>query len=84
MKYFYLVLTLSLLYLCLRVIKLLDNTAGVLIIIILTSLVGLLVKVNSKENKPLQNLGWGLLYGGLSAFLLIIVSIIWLAFNFPR
>jgi hypothetical protein len=84
MKYFYLILTVLLQFLCLRVIKLLDNPTILLAIVGLSLLIGILVKLNNKENKPLRDLGWGLFYGSLASLALLVVFMIWLSFNFPK
>jgi hypothetical protein len=54
------------------------------VVFILVLLAGVLIKENSKQNKTLRDLGWGLLYGGSIALLMTFGFLIWLLFNFPR
>jgi hypothetical protein len=84
MRYVYLVLTIALLCICFKALKLLDNPVILLLIFILVLLAGMLIKKNSKENKTLGDLGWGLFYGGSVALLMTFAFLIWLLFNFPK
>lgn len=85
MRYLYLFLTLSIQYLCVYALKLLDNPALIFCIFVFLLAGGIIATAIGKKGSAfLKDLGWGLLYGSLTSVILVVIFLVWLSFNFPR
>ena len=66
-------------------LKLLDNFNSILIIFLFSILIGLTIKLLSKNRSvSLNHLGWGILYGSITTVSLLLISITLLGYNFPK
>lgn len=66
-------------------LKLLDNFDSILIIFLFSILIGLAIKLLSKNRSiSLNHLGWGILYGSITTVTLLLITMTWLAYNFPK
>jgi hypothetical protein len=85
MKYIFLLATLALQFLVVKSLKLLDNFTAIIGVFLLSILIGIIMKYAlTNKNSILANVGWGILYGSLTAIGLVVIFIIRLSFNFPK
>jgi len=74
MRYLFAVLTVGFLYFCLSKIRLTDSIALLVLPVAATFIAGIVIKTYAKnKNQTLTDLGWGLLWGSLSAIILGLV-----------
>jgi amino acid permease len=74
MKIISFIVTLFMHFLIILSLKLLDNFNTILIIVFASTIIGLSIKLFYKNhNTNLNHLGWGILYGSLTAFISILL-----------
>jgi len=85
MKIVYFFLTLIVHLLIIVNLKLLDNFNSILMIFLFSILIGLAIKLLSKNRSTnLKHLGWGILYGSITTVTLLLIAMTWLGYNFPK
>ncbi len=78
------ILTISIQFLAILSLKLLDNFFLIIMIFIACLLGGRSMKSSSSSNSQKKEIGWGIFYGSLTSLTLTIVFIIWLVLNYPK
>ncbi len=64
-------------------IKILDNLYNTFIIMIVFTLTGYMLS-RIKDKPAVADIGWGILYGSLTAIALTGGFLVWLIYNFPK
>lgn len=64
--------------------KILDNLFEVIVFLSCFILIGFLIKVSNQSTNKLKEIGWGVLYGSLTTFVLTLSFLTWLVYNFPK
>ena len=80
MKYISFCVTLALHFWAAKTLKLLDRFDTVMAIFLLVLLVGGALNFLEKGSM-VGKIGWGLFYGSLTAFILVVIFLIWLSQN---
>ena len=78
------ILTISIQFLAIISLKLLDNFFLIIMIFIACLLGGRSMKSSNSSNSQKKEIGWGIFYGSLTSLTLTIVFIIWLVLNYPK